>query len=346
MTSALHDATLRKFSLRSFWAATTCLIALTSPNIHAFGAPISVTALPITQFKNQEIGSAVDQLVWRGGMVLDGPEDFGGISGLTFVNDTWFVTVTDRGNFISGRIDVGSNGTVKATREVNLTAIQNSKGEDLPPNYSRDAEAVEAILRDGEVAAVRVGFENLTRVADFELESFRPSGAAKEVVIPSSLSNLRTNKSIEAVCIAPDTSPVAGSTLLMTEGEFTNNGDHVGFLLGDRDHGPITLKKVSNFSPTDCAFLPNGDLLVLERGTGFFTFTMQLRRIDANAVAPNAMLTGRVILEASGNDIDNMEGLAIRQTPGGASRIVIISDDNFNNWERTLWLEFGLPGEN
>lgn len=346
MFSALHVPTFKKISLHSFWAATTCLIAFTTPNMHALSAPISVQARPIEQFKSQNIGSKVDELVWRGGMVLEGPEHFGGLSGVTFVNDSWFVTVTDRGNFISGRIDVESEGTIKALREVDLTAIQNSKGEDLPPNYSRDAEAVEAIVRDGEVAAVRVGFENLTRVADFELEDFRPSGAATVVAIPSSLSDLRTNESLEAVCIAPEASPVAGSTLLITEGERTASGDHVAFLLGNRDRGPISLTSSSNFSPTDCAFLPNGDLLVLERGTGFFTFTMQLRRIDAMDVKPNAMLSGRVILEASGSDIDNMEGLAIRQTPGGASRIVILSDDNFNSWERTLWLEFGLPGEN
>jgi hypothetical protein len=37
-----------------------------------------------------------------------------------------------------------------------------------------------------------------------------------------------------------------------------------------------------------------------------------------------------------------MEGLAVRIGPGGATRLTLVSDDNYNNWERTLLLEFEI----
>jgi hypothetical protein len=37
-----------------------------------------------------------------------------------------------------------------------------------------------------------------------------------------------------------------------------------------------------------------------------------------------------------------MEGVAVHPGPGGETRITLISDNNFNDWERTLLLEFAL----
>ena len=51
-----------------------------------------------------------------------------------------------------------------------------------------------------------------------------------------------------------------------------------------------------------------------------------------------------LILEADRNyNIDNMEGLAVHTGPGGETRITIVSDNNFIDWQRTLLLEFALP---
>jgi hypothetical protein len=40
-----------------------------------------------------------------------------------------------------------------------------------------------------------------------------------------------------------------------------------------------------------------------------------------------------------------MEGVAVQQAPDGTTRITIISDNNFNDWQRSLLLEFSLPDE-
>lgn len=324
-------------------AALVCLAVPLAPQA-ALAAAATVVSSAITTFKGKPIGARVDQLIWRGGLVLTSESDlFGGLSGITYTGpDHQLAMVSDVGNFVSGRLIYDAAGQPAELVGVDIAPIQNSHGEDLPRAFVRDAEAIETIYRDGAPAAVRVGFENLTRVADFELSAGVPGGAAKEIAIPAWLTRMRTNQSLESVCIAPKNSPIAGSTLLITEVAGAANGQHAGFMLGQKDRGPFTFANTPDLNPTDCAFLPNGDLLVLERGTGFLSFFMQIVRVRANNVQPGRNLTGDILLSASGGDIDNMEGIAVHEGPGGETRITLVSDDNFNTWERTLLLEFAL----
>lgn len=311
----------------------------------ARGVDETITTVQLTRFNGVEIGGAVGGLIWRGGLQLNSPsDDFGGLSGAAFTSeDQHIAMVTDRGNFVSGQLIYDEQNRPFSLIGVKVEPIQNSKGAPLPRQYSRDAEAMAVITRDGQPAAVRVGFENLTRVADFGLVNARPEGAAREVTIPDWLSDTRTNESLEAVCIAPPASPIAGSTLLLTEGVIDDDGQHVAWLLGQNDKGPLSYASSPIVNPTDCAFLPNGDLLVLERGVALFAFTMTLRRVPAAEVRPGNLMNGEILLETTGGDIDNMEALAVHAGPTGETLITIVSDNNFNDWERNLLLEFSLP---
>lgn len=305
----------------------------------------SVGAVQIKTFNGVAVGQRVQGLVWRGGIEMQSPIDtFGGLSGLGFIGtDGRLVMVSDRGNFVSGQLIYDDAGMPLSLIGARIEPMQNSKGAELPRAYARDAESLAVVERDGQPAAVRVGFENLTRVADYELIDGRPQGAAREVTIPGWISDTRTNETLEALCISPPASPIAGSTLLLPESILDASGLHRGFFLGKADRGPFTYKAGAGTNPTDCAFLPNGDLLVLERGISLFMFTMRLVRIPADKVVPGATLSGEVLLQTIGGDIDNMEGLAVHPGPDGKTRITLISDNNFNDWERNLLLEFSLP---
>ncbi|HHS82914.1 MAG TPA: hypothetical protein ENJ68_05275 [Devosia sp.] len=307
--------------------------------------PLTITARPIESFRGRAFGDVVQKLIWRGGLELKGPEDFGGLSGLAFIDTERFVIVSDRGQFFTGTLEM-DRGRPRGLSAVAMSPIRNSHGAPLPPNYSRDAEAIDTIFRSGKASDVRVGFENLTRVADFELRNARPSGPAREVPIPHWLSDLRSNTSLESLCIAPETSPIAGATILLMEDFPDEEGNHSGWILGKSEDdpiaGPLSLTADPGFNPTDCAFLPGGDLLVLERGTGFLSFNMRIRRFDATGIHTGALLTGQVILTGSGGEIDNMEAMAVRTMPDGTVRITLMSDNNFNGWERNLLLDFEL----
>lgn len=305
----------------------------------------TINAIQIRSFLGADIGQRVQGLVWQGGIEMKSAADnFGGLSGLGFTGpDGRLVMVSDRGNFVSGQLLHDAGSAPFSLIGVRVTPIQNSSGRDLTRAYAKDAEALTVVVRDDVPVAVRVGFENLTRVADFTLADGVPSGAAREIGIPDWLSDTRTNATLEAVCIAPPTSPVAGSTLLLTEGIIDDDGQHSAYLLGRNDKGPLSYISGDGTNPTDCTFLPNGDLLVLERGIGFLGFNMRLFRIPAAEIKPGAHLRGTELLSASGADIDNMEALAVHPGPDGKTRIAVVSDNNFNDWERNLLLEFSLP---
>lgn len=311
----------------------------------AVAAEVTVSAVQITRFKDSALDQPVDKLIWRGGISLVSQDDtFGGLSGLTYTGpDHRVVFVSDRGNFVSGQLAYDDKGRLFGFIGVSIEAMRNSKGEPLPRQYARDAEAVDTVYRNGVPVAVRVGFENLTRVADFALRNGVPEGPAREVPIPDWLTQLRTNESLESVCVAPAGSPIAGSTLLLTEGAFDADGNHRGWLLGQNDKGPISYRSSGATNPTECAFLPDGDLLVLERGVSFLSFSMALRRVKAADVRAGNLMVGEVLLTAGGGEVDNMESMAVYTAPDGETRIVIGSDNNFNDWQRSLLLEFGIP---
>jgi hypothetical protein len=340
----IRPAALAAGLLVSGGLAAILLLATLRPDV-ASARDETVTSLPITTFMGRAVGEPIQKLVWRGGLELQSSSDaFGGLSGLGFLGpDGRLVMVTDRGNFVAGQLIYDEATRPLSLVGVTIEAIQNSRGANLPRPYTRDAEALAVVVRNGVPVAVRVGFENLTRVADFDLVGSVPRGPAREVAIPDWLTNTRTNETLESVCIAPPASPVAGSTLLLTEGVIDDDGFHAAWLLGRSDRGALRYRSSDRLSPSDCAFLPNGDLLVLERGVGLFGFSMRLVRVPAADVRPGASMAGELLLESRGRDIDNMEGVAVHTGPDGSTRITLVSDDNFNDWQRTLLLQFSLP---
>jgi hypothetical protein len=323
-------------------ALALLLLALAIP---AGAVEATVSAAQITQFKGVGLDQPVDKLLFRGGMTLQSPDDtFGGLSSVTQTGDNQRIAfVSDRGHFISGQLAYDEADRLFGFIGVTIDPIQNSSGQPLPRQYARDAEGVDTIWRDGVPTGVRVSFEHLTRVADFTITDGRPGGPAREVPIPQWLSDLRTNESLESVCIAPPASPVAGSTILITEEALDENGNHRGEMLGINDKGPFSYFNSPIVNPTDCKFLPNGDLLVLERGVSLFSFVMNLRRVPAAEVRPGNLLRGELLVSAQGAEIDNMESLMVHRTPGGELRILMGSDNNFNGWQRNMILEFALP---
>lgn len=318
-----------------------CLALLASP---ALAVDVSVTSAQVSRFKGVGLDQPVGKLVFRGGLTLQSQDDmFGGLSSVTTTGpDQNVAFVTDRGQFVSGKLAYDQDDRLLSLIGVTIDPIQNSRGAPLPRQYARDAEGMDTVYRDGVPVSVRVSFENLTRVADFAITDFRPGGPAREIAIPDWLTDLRSNKSLESICIAPPASPIAGSTLLLTEEALDENGNHRGHFLGQNDKGPVTYVNSPVVNPTDCAFLPNGDLLVLERGVALLSFVMNLRRVPAAEVRPGNLMRGELLLSAEGAEIDNMESIMVHVTPGGETRILIGSDNNFNDWQRQLLLEFAL----
>ncbi|MBN9053567.1 MAG: esterase-like activity of phytase family protein, partial [Rhizobiales bacterium] len=95
---------------------------------------------------------------------------------------------------------------------------------------------------------------------------------------------------------------------------------------------------------TDGAFLPNGDLLLLERRFRLLDgMGMRIRRIDGDTIRPGAVVDGEVLIDADlRQQIDNMEGLDVVAMAKDDIRIIVVSDDNHSILQRNLMLEFRL----
>jgi hypothetical protein len=108
--------------------------------------------------------------------------------------------------------------------------------------------------------------------------------------------------------------------------------------------GVFAVKRDAPFNITDADFLPNGDLLLLERRFNIATgIGMRIRKIKGADIKVGALVDGEVLLDAgSGFQIDNMEGMSVTKDEAGQVYVTLISDDNHSFLQRNLLLEFKL----
>jgi hypothetical protein len=95
---------------------------------------------------------------------------------------------------------------------------------------------------------------------------------------------------------------------------------------------------------SDAAVLPDGRLLLIHRRLGLRpVFTTVIAVADPADIGPDAVLTSRTIGRVPAALADNFEGAAIA-SDGDRIFLWLVSDDNFNRWQRSLLLQFELVG--
>jgi hypothetical protein len=152
------------------------------------------------------------------------------------------------------------------------------------------------------------------------------------------------NRGFETVAYAPEDGPLQGARVVISERSLDAKGNQYAAILEGPRKGVFTVKRSGKFDITDGAFLPNGDLLLLERSFSYADgVAMQLRRIDGGSIGPGKVADGPVLLQADMNyQIDNMEGLDVWRRGDGALMVSIVSDDNQSLLQRNVYLEFRL----
>jgi hypothetical protein len=162
--------------------------------------------------------------------------------------------------------------------------------------------------------------------------------------LPFPVSELRNNGGLETLALSPEASPLQGALVTVAEKSVDGNGNLFAGILDGPLKGAFRVVAHDGYDVTDGDFLPDGDLLLLERR---FTFAsgvgLRIRRIDGTSLKPGAVVDGEIILEAGmGEEIDNMEGLDVVIAADGSTRIILVSDDNHSILQRNLMLEFRL----
>ena len=219
-------------------------------------------------------------------------------------------------------------------------------GRDGKPLRRTRSYDTEGLTIAGGVAYVAI--ERTQEVMRFSWAKDGVKARAQSVPVPPEAKQLPRNQGLEAIGVAPAKSPLAGALVVITErARAMTNAPTRGFILSGPRQGAFDVARSGEFDVTDLAFLPSGELLLLERRASLFRgFGARIRRIAASAVYPDATVDGPVIFEAdSGHQIDNMEGLSVHRDDAGETIVSMISDDNFSALQRTVLVEFALAAE-
>nr|WP_281351925.1 esterase-like activity of phytase family protein [Microvirga makkahensis] len=272
-------------------------------------------------------------LLFRSGLSLRSDVSaFGGFSGLwRSPEGDEVMALADNAQILKARIET-SDGRLSGLSNARMAPLLLSDGRPARRSRYYDTESL-AIAED----VAFVGVERNHAVIRFRRnrEGTFVQGAA--MATPGILKDLPNNGGLEALAVAPQRSPLAGSLIGIAEGGR-------GFILTVRRQDTFEVRPRDGYDMTDLAFLDSGDALVLERRFSLFGgFGCRLRRIASGALKPGASLDGEAIYESeASHQIDNMEGLAVHRE-GSETVVSLISDNNFNaNLQRTLLLEFSL----
>jgi len=323
----------------SVFAAMLITISSLPSQAAEIEAPIQSRAF--SEFKAGQTETKFGALEFVGGIEYTSSNDLvGAVSGIRFRPDGRnFVAVLDTGHWMTGAIERDGQGRLSGMQDVRIRPMIDASGRE--PRSKGDIDAEGVALRDGQVI---VSFERRHRVdiyPDPGFETLRPKQTLN-FLIPRR--ELRANGGLETVVVSTKSSALQGAVVVVAEKSVDADGNFYAAILEGPRKGQFKVKRHHPFDITDGAFLPNGDLLLLERSFSLLGGVgMRIRRIDGGSLNAGSLVDGEMLIEADlGQQIDNMEGLDVVAGPDGVPHLVVVSDDNHSIFQRNLMLEFRL----
>jgi hypothetical protein len=313
---------------------------------HLTAEPVVVTAYPIPHLKVGEPGlKRFGPLEYVGGFEMRGAHpNFGGLSAIRIRSDgASALMVTDTGDWVRARIAYAAGKPV-GLADVTIAPILVADGRRAKDVGLWD---VESLAIDG--SRVFVGIEREHTVLAFDLNEDGLAVRGRDVPLPAFVRRWWSNRGIEAMGVAPPDGPHAGRLIGLSERSGQGEEPSEGFVM-DRDGGApfrFAVARADGFDTTALDFLPNGDLLILER---FFSprrgVATRLKRVRMADIRPDAVLTADILLTLDNtHHIDNMEGVSVHRGPAGETLVTLVSDDNFSIAQRSLLLQFRWVGD-
>jgi hypothetical protein len=333
----------RLVAIAALSAALACAPAVgLEPRLAPGPTSIDVQASVIKSFKVDEPElQRFGHLDFRGGLELTSSyRAFGGLSALRMRPDgSHFVALTDKGNWFTGRIVYEGTQPVGIAEAI-MAPMLDATGRPLAERGWYDTES----LADDGQGVLYVGIERVNRIVKFDFARFGVLARADPIRTPPAINTLPHNLGIEGLTFVPKGLPLSGTLIAFSERDLDRAGNIRAFLIDGPSPGGFTVRRTDGFDVSDCAMLPSGDLLLLERRYSWATgVAIRLRRVALASIAPGALVDGPTLLFADlGYQIDNMEALGIHRTAQGETVLTLLSDDNFSKLQRTLLLQFTL----
>lgn len=300
---------------------------------------IEVTARPLTNTRFTA-SATLPRLEWVGGLDLfSSAKGFGGFSGLSVgENGRDGLAISDAGVWL--KFEIATDGEIPlGIKRAELASLLDPQGKNISGSRSGDTESM--ALMGGNVF---VGFEGAGAIWRYPLLKDGMAARPVPVSLPAEVKQLRRTRGLETLAAFPPGSRYAGALLAIAEAPARHEDNLRAWIIDGENFRRLTVLQSGDYMATDAAFLENGDLLLLERRfRPPFGVSARIRTINGNEISGGARLDGKTIFEADiGAPIDNMEGIAVHKGADGATYVSMISDDNFNIFQRTLLLRFRL----
>jgi hypothetical protein len=292
---------------------------------------IDVTATPVA-FGAEEVG----RLRYRGGVELGADEaGFGGLSGLEVFENDRLIAISDDGQWFEAQLILNEAGDLTGVRNWRTALMRDEDGEPFANKTAGDSEDL-AQLADGRFA---VSFEQTQTIRIYDLNRDGPFGPALSGPALAETRSLPDNSGLEALTSTSDGVLIVGAE---GGGEATTPIWRAP-LDASTPVAPSARYPVSDgYSLTSLDRAPDGGFVALER---FYAPVIGARaRITRFAFDADGAITEVEELAALAPPmpIDNFEAIAAVRTADGATRLYILSDDNFSERQRTLLLAFDV----
>lgn len=302
---------------------------------------IEISARPITEFHIGRDQKQFGPLEFVGGLEMtSASRDFGALSAFRFLKaGSDFIGVADTGFWFFGAIAHDADKRPSGVSNFRMQQMVDASGQPIDKKWEVDAEGL--AVKDG---IATVGFEREQRVVQFRIDPDNMKAPFKTLDYLVPAQELRQNRGFETVTHANPHGQHEGGLVVVSEKSLDKAGNIYAAIIEGPRKGVFTVKRNGDFDITDGAFLPDGDLLLLERSFSMARgVKMRLRRIYGESVEKGAVADGPVLMEADmGYQIDNMEGLDVWTRDDGALMVSLVSDDNHSILQRNLYLEFIL----
>jgi hypothetical protein len=273
-------------------------------------------------------GALTFQKAWE---LLSPHSDFGGISGLRALPGGRFLGISDAGALIG----FGLTTDDKVDRPF-IAALPGAIG----PKVDYDERDSEGMAYDPTSKRFWISYEGKHAIRRFTPSLSRTDG----IVRPKEMKDWPSNGGAEAFLRLSD-----GRFILLAENADGPNDTKQALIFSGDPIEPgtaiskFTYRPPAGYRPTDATQLPNGQILILNRRLSFPSgLTAKIVLADASAIESGVILQGTEIATLESPVlVDNMEG--ITATMEGDKLIIwIISDNNFNIWQRTILMKFAI----
>lgn len=293
---------------------------------HAIVVEAKPAPLNLERPKDRKIGA----LTYAGGLILSSPgtEGFGGLSDIDVRPDGTFLSQSDAGDLLTGRIVLDRHGRLTGLADTVWAKLTDEKGEAFKGSKNlADSEDITFMPGGG----FAVSFEQEHRV-----EYYQGQGGSRRLGIPAESSSFPSNIGLEGLTVWTD---AQGRERLVEGAEDGRawscdlEGKDCVLILDSHAEGMD-----KDFALTSLDALPDGHGMVATYRAFDLLQGMRCQIVWIQPDAPKKLtLLARL---APPFTVDNMEGIAALRNKDGSIRLYVISDDNLNRLQRTVLLAF------